>query len=315
MKDKHILCSQQFSRESLETTFELARKVRAEYQTTPADFQRLLRGKLMLVVFYEPSTRTRLSFCIAGANLGMIVHGTENAEHFSSTVKGETLEDTVRVLCGYGPKVVVLRHRESGAADVAAKIADDFGVSIINAGDGTGQHPTQSLLDLFTIQDELGTIDGKTVLIGGDLAYGRTTHSLAYLLGKFNGVKLIFVSPPGLGMREDILDHLKRHNIEFREEKSLNKAFGEADVVYWTRIQKERLPDEFAFPELSRMYQIDSSTMGYLKKEAIVMHPLPRVNEITQEVDHDPRAVYFRQASNGLYIRMALLISLFDINI
>lgn len=236
--------------------------------------------------------------------LGGRVITTENAAEFSSVSKGETLEDTIRILNGYAD-LIVIRHFEVGAAERAAAVSR---VPVINAGDGAGQHPTQALLDLYTIQKELGTIDGLRIAMVGDLAQGRTVRSLAYLLGKFQDVKIYFAAPPLLRMKEDILDYLKERNVFWEEESDLEKFLPQVNVVYQTRIQKERFGDRIADYEKCRgLYVINRETLRLLRRDAIIMHPLPRIDEIAMEVDTDPRAAYFRQAQNGLYVRMALL--------
>jgi aspartate carbamoyltransferase catalytic subunit len=236
--------------------------------------------------------------------LGGHVISTENAAEFSSVAKGETLEDTIRILNGYAD-VIVIRHKEVGSAKRAAAVSR---VPIINAGDGAGQHPTQALLDLYTIRKEIGSIDGLRIAMVGDLAQGRTVRSLAYLLSKFRGVTMYFVAPPLLKMKEDILEHLRERNVTFVEETELDKVLPEVDVVYQTRVQKERFGDRIADYEMCRgVYIINQDTLRLMKPKSIIMHPLPRLDEITMEVDEDPRAAYFRQAQNGLYVRMALL--------
>jgi aspartate carbamoyltransferase catalytic subunit len=229
--------------------------------------------------------------------------GTDNAREFSSAAKGETLEDTIRIVAAYAD-VIVLRHPEEGAARRAAAVSD---VPIINAGDGKGQHPTQSLLDLYTIRNELGRIDGVRVAMVGDLANGRTVRSLAYLLSKFSDVELWFVAPPPVAMRSDIKAYLDQHGVRWRETRALEDVLPEVDVVYQTRIQKERFADEAAYEAVRGIYVIDPEVMARLPAGAIVMHPLPRLDEIDPIVDADPRAAYFRQARNGVHIRMALL--------
>ncbi len=267
----------------------------------------LLAGRIMATLFYEPSTRTRLSFEAAMMRLGGQVITTENAREFSSVAKGETLEDTVRVVGCYAD-VLVIRHYESGAARRAAAYSP---VPIINAGDGPGQHPTQALLDLFTIQAELGHIDGLRVAMVGDLAYGRTVRSLCYLLALYQDIELIFVAPPPVAMREDIKDHLRGRGVPFREEQDLRAVLPNCDVVYQTRIQKERFADRPGdYDAVRGIYIIDQEAMSLLPRDAIVMHPLPRVDEIQPEVDDDRRAAYFRQVANGVFVRMALLKSL-----
>jgi aspartate carbamoyltransferase catalytic subunit len=218
--------------------------------------------------------------------------------------KGETLEDTVRILNGYAD-VLVLRHYEVGSAKRAASVSR---IPVINAGDGAGQHPTQALLDLYTIHKEIGAIDGLRIAMVGDLAQGRTVRSLAYLLSKFQDIRIYFTAPPLLKMKEDILDYLRERQVWFTEETDLDKVMPEVDVVYQTRIQKERFGDRLADYEQCRgVYLITSESLRLMKPNAIVMHPLPRLDEIAMEVDSDPRAAYFRQAQNGLSVRMALL--------
>jgi aspartate carbamoyltransferase catalytic subunit len=236
--------------------------------------------------------------------LGGQVITTENAREFSSALKGETLEDTVRIVGSYAD-VLVIRHYESGAARRAAAYSP---VPVINAGDGPGQHPTQALLDLFTIQSELGHIDSIRVAMVGDLANGRTVRSLSYLLALYQDIEITFVAPPAVGMREDIKEHLRSHGVIFREEQDLRSVLPACDVVYQTRIQKERFADRPGEYETVRgIYVIDREAMELLPRNAIVMHPLPRVDEIRPEVDDDLRAAYFRQAANGVFVRMALL--------
>ena len=296
---RHVISSQQFSRTLLEELFARAEEIKAE----PHRFIGRLSGQVMAVLFYEPSTRTRLSFEAAMLRLGGQTMGTDNAREFSSSAKGETLEDTIRIVSGYAD-VIVLRHYEEGAAKRASLVSS---VPIINAGDGPGQHPTQALLDLYTIRDELGRVDGVRVAMVGDLANGRTVRSLAYLLSKFKDIKLWFVAPPQVAMRDDLKAHLDEHNIPWVETEDLEFVLPQVDVVYQTRIQKERFADPEAYNALKGIYRIDKASMAQMRKYAILMHPLPRVDEISPEVDDDPRAAYFRQARNGLHIRMALL--------
>lgn len=264
---------------------------------------KLLEGKIMASLFYEESTRTRFSFESAMLRLGGSAISTENARQFSSVSKGETLEDTVRILNGYAD-VIVLRHYECGAARRAADIS---GVPIINAGDGAGQHPTQALLDLYTIEKELGRIDGLTIAMVGDLANGRTVRSLCYLLAKYRNVKILLVAPPNTRMGDDIKAYLVRHDIWFREETDLAAIAPQVDVLYQTRIQKERLASQVEYEAARGVYVVDRRLLDTMAPHAIVMHPLPRVDEIAPEVDQDPRAAYFRQAQNGLFVRMAVL--------
>jgi aspartate carbamoyltransferase catalytic subunit len=296
---KHVVESQQFSRELLDEIMTRA----SEMEREPHRASGRLQGRVMAALFYEPSTRTRLSFEAAMLRLGGRAMGTDNAREFSSAAKGETLEDTIRIVNGYAD-VIVLRHDEEGAARRAASVSV---VPVINAGDGRGQHPTQALLDIYTIRAELGRVDGVEIAMVGDLANGRTVRSLTYLLSKYRDVRIWFVAPPQVAMRQDIKDHLDEHHVEWAETEDLESVLGKVDVVYQTRIQKERFADPADYQAVRGVYRITAATMARLGPQAIVMHPLPRVDEIAPEVDEDPRAAYFRQARNGLYIRMALL--------
>ena len=295
----HVIESQQFSRALLEDLIARADEIKRE----PQRFIGRMAGQVMAALFYEPSTRTRLSFEAAMLRLGGQTMGTDNAREFSSAAKGETLEDTIRIVSGYAD-VIVLRHSEEGAARRAAAVS---GVPVINAGDGPGQHPTQALLDLYTIRDELGRIDGVRVALVGDLANGRTVRSLTYLLSKFKDVKVWFVAPPQVAMRDDLKAHLDEHHVPWVETEDLDSVLPDVDVVYMTRIQKERFADPEVYNAVKGVYRIDGAALARMRKYAILMHPLPRVDEIAPEVDADPRAAYFRQARNGLHIRMALL--------
>ena len=296
---QHVVESQQFSRQLLDELMTRA----SEMEREPHRAAGRLQGRVMAALFYEPSTRTRLSFEAAMLRLGGRTMGTDNAHEFSSAAKGESLEDTIRIVNGYAD-VIVLRHDEEGAARRAAAVSQ---VPVINAGDGRGQHPTQGLLDVYTIRAELGRIDGVKIAMVGDLANGRTVRSLAYLLSKYRDVQVWFVAPPQVAMRQDIKDHLDEHRVPWTETQDLDAVLPQVDVVYQTRIQKERFPDEASYLEVKGIYRIDARAMSMLQKTAIVMHPLPRVDEISPEIDSDPRAAYFRQARNGMYIRMALL--------
>jgi aspartate carbamoyltransferase catalytic subunit len=298
MKLYHIIESQQFNKKDLDELFAKADDIekRSHSEST-------LKNKILITLFYEPSTRTRLSFESAMIKLGGSVISTENAANFSSAAKGETLEDTIRVLNGYGD-VIVIRHFESGAAKQASLVSK---IPIINAGDGTGQHPTQSLLDLYTIKKELGGIDGLSIAMVGDLANGRTVRSLAYLLGKYRDIKIYFVAPKNVKMKEDIKEYLKKQRVFFEEKENLEEVASQVQVIYQTRIQRERFLSIEEYENTKGIYVINKEIMSILPKDAIVMHPLPRVDEIKYEVDSDPRAAYFRQAHNGLTIRMALL--------
>jgi aspartate carbamoyltransferase catalytic subunit len=301
VKLHHVLEAQQFDLPTLDQIFRTSEEMEKAVARGGINQH---AGRLMATLFYEPSTRTRFSFEAAMHRLGGGVISTENAAEFSSVAKGETLEDTIRIMNGYAD-LIVLRHHEVGAAKRAAAVS---GVPVINAGDGVGQHPTQSLLDLYTIRKEIGSIDGLSIAMVGDLAQGRTVRSLAYLLSKFQNIRMYFVAPPLLKMKEDILDYLGKRGIWFVQETSLEKVLPEVRVVYQTRIQRERFGDRIAdYDACSGIYILNKDSLGRMRPDAIIMHPLPRLSEISMEVDADPRAAYFRQAQNGLYVRMALL--------
>lgn len=301
LKLHHITKSQQFERQDLEELFKLADIMQKVVRMGGAN---ILRGKKMITLFYEPSSRTRGSFESAMYNLGGSVISFDHAGDFSSAAKGESLIDSIRVFQAYGD-IIVLRHTEEGSAEAAAAVSTK---PVINAGDGPGQHPTQALLDVYTIYKEIGDIDGITIALVGDLKHGRTVHSLAYLLSKFKVGKLIFVAPEVVKMRDDIKEHLDEHRIRFEERDDLHRVALEADIIYQTRIQKERFGERVAdFETAYGRYIIDKEILSLMKTNSAILHPLPRVNEIAPEVDSDPRAAYFRQAENGLYIRMALL--------
>jgi len=292
----HVIESQQFDRGILSKLFTLADALETKRDNC-------LNGKVLASLFYEPSTRTRLSFESAMIRLGGQVIGTENAREFSSAIKGETLEDTVRIISRYAD-VLVLRHSEAGASERASKFSS---VPIINAGDGAGQHPTQALLDLYTIYRERGKIDGLKIAMIGDLKNGRTVRSLSYMLGKYDDVSITHVSPSELAIGEDIKNYLTEHGVGYVETEDLESVLGEVDTLYQTRIQKERFSDIVEYERFKGCYKIDLETVGKTKDGTFIMHPLPRVDEILQEVDDSPKAVYFKQAYYGLLIRMALL--------
>jgi aspartate carbamoyltransferase len=296
---KDILSVRQFNREDLEYVFAVAHEMRIMVDRV-GTFD-LLKGKILANLFYEPSTRTSSSFTSAMERLGGSVIPI-NEVKYSSVYKGESLPDTVRTLECYAD-VIVIRHPEVGSAAIAAKAAHK---PVINAGDGIGEHPTQALLDSFTIREELGRLDGLTVTLLGDLKHGRTVHSLARLLSLYK-VRLNYVAPDSLRMPADLIDELKAKRLEQTEHTTLDKALPETDVLYVTRVQKERFADEATYNSVKGAYVIDPAVMRAAKERMIVMHPLPRVGEITPEFDDDPRAAYFRQMEYGLYIRMALL--------
>lgn len=296
---KDIISVKQFGVKDLDYIFGVASEMR-EMVERIGSFD-LLKGKILANLFYEPSTRTSSSFTSAMERLGGSVIPI-NEVHYSSVAKGESLPDTVRTLECYAD-VIVLRHPEKGASALAAAYAEK---PIINAGDGTGEHPTQALLDLFTIFSELGRPDGLTITMLGDLKYGRTVHSLSRLLSLFD-VRLNFVSPEILMMPPEIIDELNEKGIPVAECSSLEEVLPETDVLYVTRVQKERFADKADYETVKGAYVITPETMKVAKERMIVMHPLPRVGEISMELDSDPRAAYFRQMKYGLFIRMALL--------
>ena len=295
---QHIVEVSQFRRDDLGELFALADAKRTQSRSdTP------LRGQILATLFYEPSTRTRLSFESAMLRQGGGILSTENARDFSSAIKGETVEDTIRIVQGYADAIVI-RHYEQGAAKRAASVAS---VPIINGGDGPGEHPTQALLDLYTIQHELGRIDGLKVALVGDLRFGRAVRSLAILLTQSRDTELIFVSPPAVPMGDDVRQILTGAGVAFRDEPDLATAVSEVDVIYQTRIQRERFATEDEYQASRGIYLITPEIMAAAPADSILLHPLPRVDEISVEVDTDPRAAYFRQAENGVFLRMALL--------
>lgn len=263
----------------------------------------LLNDRILATLFYEPSTRTRLSFESAMLRLGGQVLSTENALEFSSAIKGESVEDTVRIVAGYAD-CIVIRHHEQGAAARAATVSP---VPIVNGGDGPGEHPTQALLDFYTIHDELNQFDDLTVALVGDLRFGRAVRSLAMMFRMTSNVNLLFVSPDAVPMGDDVRRALDAAGVRYRDEPDLGKALAVADVVYQTRIQRERFATQDEYRAAQGIYILNEESLALLGPKAIIMHPLPRVDEISPAVDADPRAAYFRQARNGVYIRMALL--------
>ncbi len=298
---KDIISVKQFGRDDLEYVFGVAHEMRGMVERI-GTFD-LLKGKILANLFYEPSTRTSSSFTAAMERLGGSVIPI-NEVKYSSVSKGESLPDTIRTLECYAD-VIVLRHPETGSAAIAAKAAKK---PVINAGDGVGEHPTQALLDTFTIFEELnaGSVDGMTVTMLGDLKYGRTVHSLARMLSLFN-VKINYVSPEILRMPKEVMDEVAEKGIPQAEYSSLTEVLPETDVLYVTRVQKERFEDPADYEKVKGAYVIDPETMKAAKQNMIVMHPLPRVGEISVDFDDDPRAAYFRQMEYGLYVRMALL--------
>jgi carbamoyl-phosphate synthase/aspartate carbamoyltransferase/dihydroorotase/carbamoyl-phosphate synthase/aspartate carbamoyltransferase len=295
-----VLSVAQFDPARLDYIFARAREMRDMVERVGA--VDLLKGAVLACLFYEPSTRTSASFIAAMERLGGSVIPITQGVQFSSVSKGETLADTIRTLEQYAD-VIVLRHPEIGSAQVAADYA---AVPVINAGDGAGEHPTQALLDLFTIKEELGRIDGLKIAMVGDLRYGRTVHSLTRLLTQYN-VSLRFVSPEMLRLPLTIMNEVIDAGLAVRETHDVADVIANADVLYVTRVQKERFTDLAQYEEVKNHYEITPELMSRAKEKIIVLHPLPRVGEIHYAVDSDPRAAYFRQVKNGMFIRMALL--------
>ena len=300
-KLRHVVESQQFTVPLLMELFDRSRGMeRVVARGGSLDYQ----NRIMATLFYAPSTRTRFCFEAAMHRLGGRVLSTEHAQAFSSAVEGEQVEDSIRIIGGYADVIVVRHHQEGGTR----RAADVSPVPVINAGDGDGgQHPTQALLDLYTIYRER-PLNGLSVAIVGELDKGRTARSLAYLLAKFERVKMYFVSPPELQMKPDILEYLDEHSVHYELEADIERVLGEADVIYQTRIRPERLGSM----ENLKKYAIDSAAVRRMKSDALILHPLPRTVELDKSVDDDPRALYFRQARNGLYVRMALLTMLLE---
>ena len=299
---QHVVESQQFDRNLLELVFNTADIMKADLQGE-RKLAKFLDGKIMASLFYEPSTRTRFSFESAMRRLGGEVITTENAREFSSAAKGESLADSTRIINGYAD-VIVMRHNEAGSAVRAAEISR---IPIINAGDGAGQHPTQALLDVYTIADSFPGMSSLRIALVGDLRYGRTVRSLSYLLTKYDDIDLIFVAPPVCKMEQDIKKYLDKYQVPWREEDDLAAVISEVDCIYMTRVQKERFHSAEDYQTAASKYILTPELVGKMKPDSIIMHPLPRVDEIPPEVDSAPQARYFEQAQNGLYIRMALL--------
>lgn len=293
---KHLVEIQQFDRASIQKLFKLASSYEGKRDES-------LKGKILAALFYEQSTRTRLSFSSAMLRLGGSLITMESGGT-SSQAKGETIEDSIKVISQYAD-AIVMRHQETGAAARAAAVST---VPIINAGDGgMGQHPTQALLDMYTIQRELGREDGLHVAIIGNLRYYRSSRSLSYILGKYKDIEITFVSSPELSMADDVKAYLKRHKVKFTETEEMTDVVKTADVVYQTRIAKEWIKDDAMYEKQRGRYIIDRKVADSMKKGAIIIHPLPRIGEITDDVDTSPHAVYFRQVGYGLIVRMALL--------
>lgn len=305
----HILKAQQFDKDTLQSIFNKARLLE-DPVLGPT-----LGRRIMASVFYEPSTRTRFSFEAAMLQLGGSVISTENAEQFSSAAKGEILEDTIRVISEYSD-LIVLRHHAEGAAIRAAKVSS---VPIINAGDGAGQHPTQAIIDLYTINKEFHSPDKLTFAFMGDVAHSRTIHSLVYLLSKYDVEHIYFVSPEFISPKPELIRYLQVKHISCSPCRHIEDIIDHVDVWYQTRLQKERLGDggsfdmDVAFQAVAHEYRIDNNIAEQMKTDAIIMHPLPRRGELALDVDTNPRARYFEQAANGVAVRQALILKALEL--
>ncbi len=299
LKGKDVLHGNQFSKKDIDKVIKIASDFEKELKKK--DSLTLLKGKILATLFFEPSTRTRLSFETAMQRLGGGVISMASGEG-SSAAKGETVGDTARTVSQYAD-VIVIRHPRIGSAKEAADAAP---IPVINAGDGAGQHPTQALLDTYTIRKELGSLKNLAVALVGDLKNGRTVHALVEILSLYQA-RLYFVSPGNLRMPEEITSDLKRRGIQIEETEDLEKAASESALIYMTRIQKERFADLTEYERVKGSYVIDSEFLKRLKKKITILHPLPRVDEISLDVDSYPGAAYFRQVRNGVFVRMALL--------
>jgi aspartate carbamoyltransferase catalytic subunit len=297
--DRDIVSIRDFTREEIEYLLDLSEKMMP--YATGDKTGRLLDGKILGNLFFEPSTRTKLSFESAACRLGCDVIDVSEMS-MTSISKGETLADTIRMVDAYCD-LIVLRHPYEGAARLAAKFSQN---PVINAGDGAGSHPTQTLLDLFTMRQSKGSLDGLNVVLVGDLKYGRTVHSLAEALTMF-GAKLTLVAPDTLQMPDEIVNHIKDKGCDPVKTANLEDVIDKADVLYITRIQRERFPDPTEYKKVAGMYRIDNAMLREAMSDMIVMHPLPRIDEIAPEVDSSEHAKYFQQAFNGVPVRMALL--------
>ena len=307
LKGKSILEPMDMTTAELEEIFDLADEIIAN----PPRFAHACDGKLLATLFYEPSTRTRLSFEAAMLNLGGSVLGFHSADSSSAT-KGETVADTIRTIACYAD-IAVMRHPKEGAPRVAANSTD---MPVINAGDGGHQHPTQTLTDLLTIRRRKGGFENLTVGLCGDLKFGRTVHSLIKALSRYAGVKFVLISPEELRVPDYVRRGvLEANNIPFREVKKMQEVLPELDVLYMTRVQRERFFNEDDYIRLKDRYILDAEKMQLANEHMMVLHPLPRVNEIAVEVDSDPRALYFEQAKNGMFVRMALIMKLLGIEV
>ena len=301
---RHLISPLDFSVDELERLLDLA----SDIEKNPTKYSEACKGKKLATLFYEPSTRTRLSFEAAMLNLGGSVLGFSEATS-SSASKGESVADTIRIISCYAD-IAAMRHPKEGAALVAA---NNSSIPVINAGDGGHQHPTQTLTDLLTIRSLKGRLDNITIGLCGDLKFGRTVHSLINALLRYDNVKFILISPPELKVPQYIIENIQSAGAEYEEVTRLEDVIGNLDLLYMTRVQRERFFNEEDYIRLKDRFILDKKKMKMAKEDMLVLHPLPRVNEISVEVDQDPRAVYFKQAQYGVYVRMALILTLLEV--
>ncbi len=301
---RHLMSPLDFTTEELDKLFDLANDI----ENNPAKYAHACDGKILATCFYEPSTRTRLSFESAMTRLGGRIIGFSDAAS-SSAAKGESVSDTVRIISCYAD-ICAMRHPKEGAPMVAMEKSS---IPVINAGDGGHQHPTQTLTDLLTIRSMKGRLDNFTIGLCGDLKFGRTVHSLIHALVRYANIRFLFISPEELKVPDYITDMLKEKNIPYEEVIRLEDVMPELDLLYMTRVQKERFFNEEDYIRLKDFYILNPAKMDLAKKDMLVLHPLPRVNEISVDVDDDPRAAYFRQAQYGVYVRMALILTLLNL--
>ena len=304
---RHLMTPLDFSVEELDKLLDLGNDI----EKNPEKYAHACAGKKLATLFYEPSTRTRLSFEAAMMNLGGNVLGFSSASS-SSAAKGESVSDTIRMISCYAD-ICAMRHPKEGAPMVATRVSS---IPLINAGDGGHQHPTQTLTDLLTIRSLKGRLDNLVIGLCGDLKFGRTVHSLIKALARYEGISFVLISPEELKIpeyiREDVLD---AQNIPYQEVETIEEVMGTLDILYMTRVQKERFFNEEDYIRLKDFYILDKKKMELAKEDMLVLHPLPRVNEISVEVDNDPRAAYFRQVQYGVYVRMALILTLLGIEV
>ncbi len=297
----HIINSSQFSKQELENIIFRAEKM--EEQVVKGNVDQVLKDKIVACIFFEPSTRTRLSFETAALKLGGKVISAENAMENSSAYKGETIEDTTKILCSYADAIVI-RHPMAGTLEKAERVSTKV---LLNAGDGANQHPSQGFLDFYTIKKEQGRVTNLNIGFGGDLLNSRTLKSLVPFLKMYEGNKFYFMSPKELELPREFIENLKEYNVNFVELSNLEDSLPELDVLYMTRVQKERFTNMADYERVKDLFILKVEHLAKMKKSACIMHPLPKINEIESGVDTDSRAAYFRQAQNGLYVRMALL--------